>query len=288
MGLQMSCIESEKLGRYFDGELGETERAAVEGHLSHCTRCESELAAITSIRHKIVAADTAEAPVQLWAFIAASLEKSAHSSSPGPVRKISQPRVFRKFGAAASIAAAVGIVALAVFWIGRGTTAHAALDFAILLDSIADGGAVQAFDRFIVHHGGRAIKPDDAHRSAPDLDFEVPPGLPGGWQRGATYCLDFGGSKGIAAAYTRDDGEFMAAIFHPPVRREDFGSHKDLPCVIGKHRGHSVEVGEWRMVHLTDPSTCHCILSRIADDDELAGVMAAVAPRSKPADGHGH
>jgi len=284
----MSCIEPEKLGRFFDEELPEAERGEIDRHLRQCPQCRSELAALTSIRDEIGAVDIAEPPAELWESIEASLDAAARPSETDHHRQHAEMSVFRRFRAAASIAAAVGIIGFAAFWIGRGEPAQAAaVDFGILLDSISEG-AIQAFDRFITHHRGVSIDPADAQRSAPDLDFEVPADLPGGWRRAKTYRLDFGGLQGIAASYVRGDGEFLATIFHPPVKKENFGTHKDYPCVIGMHRGHSVKVGDWRMVHLTDPTTCHCVLSRTTDDDLLASVMSAIAPRSTPSGDHNH
>ena len=74
-------------------------------------------------------------------------------------------------------------------------------------------------------------------------------------------------------------------LFHRPVQKEDYGTHKDHACVVGKHRGHKVEVGQWRLVHLTDPTTCHCVLSRLDEQTELPAVMAAVAPDSPASHG---
>jgi hypothetical protein len=74
------------------------------------------------------------------------------------------------------------------------------------------------------------------------------------------------------------DGELVGVIFHPPVLKEQFGTHDDRDCVIGKHRGHAVEVGEWSLVHVTDPTTCHCVLSRLDHERELADVLPLVAP----------
>ena len=284
----MSCIELEKLGRYLDAELSEKERTEIESHVRQCPHCTSELAALTSMHDQIAAVKTVNPPPGLWESIETSLDSAASPTHSEQFRQPPAPSNFRKFRAAASIAAAIGIVGFAAFWISRGTTAQAAtVDFAVLLDSIS-AGAVEAFDQFIRHHNGRPIDPADAQRSAPDLDFEIPAELPGEWRRARTYRLKFGGSQGLAASSPRGDGEFLATIFHPPVKQENFGTHKDYPCVVGKHRGHSVQVGEWRMVHLTDPSTCHCVLSRITDDDQLASVMSAIAPRSKPSEGHGH
>ncbi|MCA9250286.1 MAG: zf-HC2 domain-containing protein [Phycisphaerales bacterium] len=284
----MLCIEPEKLGRFFDGEVSETERTEIESHLRRCSLCASELADLESMRDQIAAAQTADPPTGLWESIEASLDSAASVGHAVHLQQLPGPSRVRRFRTAASIAAAVGLIGFAALWIGRGEPAQAAaIDFAVLLDSISEG-AVEAFDRFIKHHSGRPVDPADARRSAPDLDFEVPADLPGGWRRARTYRLEFGGSRGIAASYVRNDGEFLATIFHAPVKKENFGTHKDYPCVVGKHRGHSVQIGEWRMVHLTDPSTCHCVLSRITDEDQLASVMSAIAPRSKPSDGHGH
>ncbi len=284
----MSCIEPEKLGRFFDGEVSETERTEIESHIRQCSFCASDLADLSSMRDQIAAAQTADPPTGLWESIEATLDSAASVAHAVQLQQLSGPSNFRRFRAAAGIAAAIGIIGFAALWIGRGEPAQAAgVDFAVLLDSISEG-AVEAFDRFITHHSGLSIDPADARRSAPELDFEVPAALPGEWRRARTYCLNFGGSQGIAASYTRGDGEFLATIFHAPVKKENIGTHKDYPCVVGKHRGHSVQIGEWSMVHLTDPSTCHCVLSRITNDDQLASVMSAIAPRSKPSDGHGH
>jgi hypothetical protein len=93
----------------------------------------------------------------------------------------------------------------------------------------------------------------------------------------------------VAAWYERA-GEPLVVIFHPPVQTEDFGTHKDYPCVIGEHRGQKIVVGSWKMVHLTDSTTCHCVLSRLDERAELPAVMNAIAPvlRSRPSPGHMH
>ncbi len=284
----MSCVESELLGRFFDEEVSETERTEIESHLRQCSHCVSKLAELSLMRDNIASVQTPDPPSGLWNSIKASLDSETPTQRMVQSQNLPGSGRFRRFRAVAGIAAAVGIICTAAFWIGRGDSAQAAaVDFTVLLDSISEG-AVEAFDRFITHHSGQAIDPTDAHRSAPDLDFEVPADLPGGWRRAKTYRLEFGGSRGIAASYTRNDGEFLATIFHPPVKKENFGTHKDYPCVVGKHRGHSVKIGEWRMMHLTDPTTCHCVLSRVTDDAQLAELMSAIAPRSKPSEGHGH
>jgi hypothetical protein len=42
--------------------------------------------------------------------------------------------------------------------------------------------------------------------------------------------------------------------------------------------GYCVETGPWRLIHFTDPTTCHCILSKLTSDSDLKAVMAAVSP----------
>ena len=101
--------------------------------------------------------------------------------------------------------------------------------------------------------------------------------LPVGFRLQQVYVLQFGEHPGLAASYDRD-GEFLGVIFHRPVRDEQFGTHKDYDCVVGKHRGHEVKVGPWRLVHLTDPTTCHCVLSKLDESTGLSEVLAAVAP----------
>jgi hypothetical protein len=77
----------------------------------------------------------------------------------------------------------------------------------------------------------------------------------------------------------------MATICHLPVRREDLCTHRDYPCDIGQHRSHAVLVGQWRLVHLTAPSTCHRVLAR--DQHGLrAAFISAPAPLAIAAPAH--
>jgi len=87
----------------------------------------------------------------------------------------------------------------------------------------------------------------------------------------------FGDAPGLAARYERGD-EFLAAIFHKPVQCMNQDSNRALPCVVGEHRGRKVSVGDWSMVHVTDPTTCHCVLSRLDEAVELPLILDAVAP----------
>lgn len=179
---------------------------------------------------------------------------------------------------AAAIMLAVALGLLSVLGSFGGRAEAAPVNFAVILDALPLGPQ-EAFRKFLTLYQAEPSTPEQLRRFAPALDFNVPETLPGGFRRTAAYALDFGGRPGVAAAYLRD-GEFLATIFHAPVRKEDFGTHKDYPCVVGQHRGQKVEVGEWQLVHLTDPTTCHCVLSRMDEDSQLPEVFAAIAPGS--------
>jgi len=150
------------------------------------------------------------------------------------------------------------------------------VNFEVLLDALPLD-ARKAFRKFLVLYDAKEIAPAAAADLAPDLNFALPGVLPGGFRLQQVYALRFGEQPGLAASYDRD-GELLGVIFHQPVQREQFGTHKDYDCVVGKHRGHEVKVGAWRLVHLTDPTTCHCVLSKLSDTTGLPEVLAAVAP----------
>jgi hypothetical protein len=181
---------------------------------------------------------------------------------------------------------AVGLGTFGRLW--TGSTARAStVDFSVLLDALPLN-AQKAFSKFLMLYDARQASPTEAKRYAPDLNFDIPEELPGGFRLQAVYVLRFGELAGVAAAYDRD-GEFLGTVFHRPVNKENFGPHRDYPCVVGRHEGHKVSVGEWKLVHLMDPTTCHCVLTRLDEQTELPAVMAAVAPEL-PASGrrHGH
>jgi hypothetical protein len=55
-----------------------------------------------------------------------------------------------------------------------------------------------------------------------------------------------------------------------------------------QHRRHKVPVGEWSLVHLADPATCHCVLSRLDESTDLPAVIAAIAPCADFSAPHDH
>ena len=188
-------------------------------------------------------------------------------------------RIFQRPPAmAASVLFVVGAGVLAASWIGGGSVASAApVDFSLLLDALPLD-ADRAFQKFLTRYGARQVSVMQAKKYGAGLSFDLPETLPGGFDLKQVFVLRFGKHLGVAARYSRN-GELLAAIFHPPVEREHFGTHKDYACVIGQHRGHEVAVGDWKLVHLTDSTTCHCILSRLDDATELPAVMQQLAPQ---------
>jgi hypothetical protein len=284
----MCCEETERqLGRYIDNELSAAELDQVEAHLESCTSCQAEMAELRELAAGLAKAKSVPLPESLWQRIEWHLDQKTVTARP-------TPRVVRLRMRAAPWAIAAGVVlavGLGMFGLSSlETTAQAStVDFGVLLDALPLD-AHKAFRKFLVRYDAKPTTPIDAKRIAPDLNFDTPSVLPGGFRLQSVYALRIGSMKGIAAAYDRD-GEFLAAVFHPPMKHEKFGSHESYPCVIGEHCGHKVQVGDWKLVHLTDPTTCHCLLSRLDEQSEIPTVMTAIAPELGelgPADGHRH
>lgn len=274
----MNCPSArESLGAYLDGELPVEARATIDAHLAGCPACASELEIMRSVTASLAESTAIRVPTQLWSEIERRLNR--------PVQREPTPRNqflrVRRYALAASVLIAVGIGAWAFLSLGGDASVARAstVDFSILLDSLPKD-AVVAFEKFLNQYDARPVLASEAKRSAPQLDFEIPAMLQGGFRLERAYTLRFGDETGAAARYSRN-GEFLGAIFHRPVHREEFGTHKDYECVIGQHRGHAVAVGEWKLVHVTDATTCHCVLSRLKENSDLPAVLMAVAPRSK-------
>ena len=285
----MDCIEAQaKLGILVDDELAADEVAAVERHLAHCPSCAKESVALRALARRISTIPTVSAPARLWDAIESRLEESA---APLKSLRSSWPR--REFLAlAACLFLAVGLGSLITWWSGGGeSTANAAVvDFGPLLDGLRTDPTL-AFSQFLSKYQAKKTSAAEAKARAPDLNFDIPNELPGGFRLVEAFTLRFGDQPGAAATYMRN-GEFLGAIFHPPVQQEAFGTHKDYSCVIGQHRGHAVAVGDWKLVHLTDATTCHCVLSKLNEQTELPSVLATVAPHAStmtaPASHSGH
>ena len=269
----MDCeIAQPQLGLYMDKAMTTGERAALEAHLANCQRCVQELAEMTETVSALVPQAVVPVPEQLWSSIEARLDQADRHRSHRLLGRIFQ----RPPAMAASILFVIGAGVLATSWVGGGSVASAApVDFSVLLEALPRD-AQKAFSKFLARYDAKRSSPAEAKRFAPDLSFDVPEVLPGGFERQNVYVLRFGDLAGVAVTYDRN-GEFLGAVFHRPVHKENFGPHKDYPCVVGKHEGHKVSVGEWKLVHLMDPTTCHCVLSRLDEQSELPNVMAAVA-----------
>ncbi len=272
----MDCETAQpQLGRYLDKAMARGARAVIEAHPAKCPHCVEALAHMTETVSALVPQAGVTVPEQLWSSIEAQLDQAdRHRSRRLPWRIFQRPPAL-----AAGVLFVIGAGVLAAFWVGGSSEASAApVDFSILLDALPLD-ADRAFQKFITRYGARQVSVMQAKKQSADLSFDLPETLPGGVDLKQVFVLKFGGHPGVAARYSRD-GELLAAIFHPPVERENFGTHKDYACVIGQHRGHVVAVGDWKMVHLTDPTTCHCVLSQLDEATELPAVMQQLAPQS--------
>ncbi len=280
------CCEDYKLqiGRFLDNELTPDVRADVTEHLQTCSACNLELESLQELTLGISDSSEVSVPSDLWDSIECRLGADADRSAKRAVMNY-RPFRTRRWALAASLVFVVGLGMLGVSLMDNSAEAST-INFSVLLDGLPLD-AQKAFRKFLTLYDAQPGSPPDAKKFASSLDFETPPTLPGGFHLDSVYLLQFGDNPGVAASYIRGD-EFLATIFHAPVTNENFGTHKDYDCVVGKHHGHKVKVGSWKMVHLTDPTTCHCVLSQLDEASELPAVMAAVAPRASTANVHGH
>lgn len=271
----------DRLGAFLDGELPPGEVARVRAHVAACAACAAELGELRRLAERIRPGDAIELPAELWPSIEDRL-CAQEARSRRAARWFRFPIGIR-LAAAAAIVLMVGAIALGLF--ARPTASASEINFSVLLDELSlDVDA--AFKRFVELHSGRRSTAEQARRFGSSLNFAIPSELSGGFRLKEVYLLRIGSQPAVAARYDRQ-GEFLAAIFHPPVQKEDFGSHKDYECVVGPHRGHAVSVDRWTMVHVTDATTCHCVLSRLGHA-ELAPILRAVAPDLGETANHAH
>ncbi|MCG3127220.1 MAG: hypothetical protein CHACPFDD_02078 [Phycisphaerae bacterium] len=270
----------EVLGPYADGEGSADTRAAIEAHVRTCAECRCEVESLRQLGDRIATNAQVCVPPALWSRIETQLATAA------PRRRLVRfLRVRSILAAAACLVLAVG----GYFAIlqGLATRAEAApVNFSALLDGLSVD-AEKAFREFVELYRGRRVSSAAARQHASQLNFAVPEQLPGGFALNEAFALQIGDTPAAAAIYRRN-GEFVGAIFHRAIHPEDYGTYRDYPCVVGEHRGHRVQVGEWRLVHVTDATTCHCVLSRLDETKELPAILHAVAPDFKPAQSHSH
>ncbi|MEE9296457.1 MAG: zf-HC2 domain-containing protein [Phycisphaerae bacterium] len=273
-----------QLGLYLDEEMASDQRREVEEHLAGCPACSAELGELRALVSELAGHADVPVPDAVWSAIERRLDvEPARSPRTADVPFFRMP-----IAKVAAVILAVGLGLLALAWPEGGVSKALAseVNFSVLLDALPVD-ARKAFTKFLVLYDAQKSSPFRARQYAPGLNFDLPNDLPGGFRLETVYLLRFGDRPGIAATYGRDD-DFLGVVFHRPVQRENFGRHKDYPCVIGKHRGHKVSIGEWRLVHLTGPTTCHCVLSRLNEHTELPAIMAAVAPMLSASSPHGH
>lgn len=267
----------EHMGLWLDGELPPELELALTGHLETCPACAAEFDSlrkvVSGLEHADLAGD-AVAPAAVWDGIQDRLATRTVSAVPR-IRRLHWLR--RPLAAAASLGLLIGAAVFVATWLspaGQVATATT-VDYSVLLDPLPD--VDRAVQRFLKHYDGRAIAPGLIPRVAPNLRLTTPAELPGGYRLEGTYSLQFGASTGIAAVYRRNN-EPLFVFFHPPVNLEKLGVHRESHCDVAGRSGHCVEVGGWRLMHFTDPTTCHCLLSRIEDQQQVEAVLAAVSP----------
>ena len=269
----MDCKEAgDWLGALMDGACPPDVRGTLDDHLLDCPTCRNELRALRAATAALAEPPDADVPDALWPAIEKRLDAP-------PVNHVGAwLRGRRPWAIAAGVVLAFGISTVVYERVGgRSSEAAAApINFSVLLDALPLD-AEKAFRKFLILYDARSITSSDARRHAPELSFGIPDDLPGGFRLAGVFALRFGDAPGLAARYERGD-EFLAAIFHKPVQCMNQDADRALPCVVGKHCGRRVSVGDWSMVHVTDPTTCHCVLSRLDEAVELPPILDAVAP----------
>jgi hypothetical protein len=272
----------EWLGRSVDNECAAEARQAVETHAATCPSCSRELQALRRLATVIGRANPTPVPADLWGAIEGRLTALER-------RRRAIVFSFRRLAAAAAVllvAVGVGLLATHGGWDGARPAQAGTVDFGVLLDGVKMDPD-RAFDAFLALYKPEEISPAQAKAYAPGLTFELPDVLPDGFQRVAVYKLHIGDKRGVAARYVRN-GELLGFIFHPPILEMRFGERENRSCFIGQVQGHAVDVGEWTLSHLTDPTTCHCVLSKLDRESELPAIMEAIAPGSGAAPQAGH
>lgn len=280
----MTCqTVQEQLGAYLDGELPPDQASQVRQHVEACADCASQLERLRELIERLPWAGESKAPENLWSSIEHRLDRSAANRT----RRMLRHWLRRPVAAAASIALLIAAGVFVTAWLTSGTTTARAttINFGVLLDGLT-ANADDAVAGFLRYYHAESIPTGAAHAVAPRMSFAVPAELPGGFRLEQVYRLRLRSDVAIAARYRRGQ-EPLAVFFHPPVDKEQMGVHAETHCLVGGRHAHSVEVGPWRLVHFTDPTTCHCVLSRLDMQSELPAVMTAVAPAftGEPTDG---
>jgi hypothetical protein len=288
----MECREAqERIGAYLDGELPQDVADDLRRHVAGCDACARALQKQEELIRALVAVDPAggiSAPPNLWQAVEARLDSPADAPRRETHRLIS---FFRKpLAIAASIAVFLGVGTFTVLMLTESAQVAEAtqVDYTVLLDGLS-GRVDAAIERFLAYYDAQPIPASEAHAAAPALSFAVPPRLPGDFVLRQAYRVRFGEAPGVAAVYERGE-EPLVVFFHPTVDGEKCGTYRQRPCIIGERHGHQVQVGDWRLLHFMDPTTCHCVLTKLGPGSrDLSEIVHIVAPDyASPADQHGH
>lgn len=272
----MDCISArEELGPYLDGELSAERVAALETHLRTCPPCAVERSRLQNLVAQIQSSSPqvpAPAP-DLWDRIEARLETRRRQS---PFTRL----LHRPLAMAASLAILLGAGASVAFWLNQSAQVAQAdtVDYRILLDGVAKD-ADAAVDRFLKHYQAIPMDAGAITTQSSPLHFAIPQMLPGEYRLQDSYQIRIGRREAYAARYRRDsDGDMVFTCFHRPMNKTLLGVHRESHCALAKG-SHAVEAGPWQLIHFTDPTTCHCLLSRETSEPLLREMLAAISPQ---------
>lgn len=286
----MDCLfVQSQLGAMIDGELPADQAAALESHLQSCEACRREQASLVALTAGFapLAAEAVGVPTSIWAGIEARLDSDRPVEVVGAGAPGGPSLIYRFFHRPLAIAASLALLIGAATSIGillsSGSRAAQAdtIDYRILLDHVGTD-ADAAVERFLRYYKAERMSREDVFRTATNMSFALPDQLPGDYLFEESYRVTFGRGPGYAARYRRADGEPVFVFFHAPMCKRQTGVHCDSKCALARG-SHAVTVGAWRLIHFTDPQTCHCLLSRSTDQQALRSMLAAISPEMDPA-----
>jgi hypothetical protein len=271
----MDCDKAqEMMTALMDGEMTDRQTAEAQAHLAQCAECRSECErarAMSPLLGEYERATRVNAPADLWLAVEDRL-----GTRPSQVRMRFLHPFRRPLALAASLALLIGAGLLFTIAFDRTSPpAQAALvDYSILMEGVTTD-VHASIKRFLDHYKAQPVDLTGAHHHAPALSFDVPESLPGGYRRAQVYQLRFGKSPGVAATY-EGTGKPLFFFFHPMT--DNTAGPSGTTCKVGELHGSEIAVGQWRLLHIMDATTCHCVLTTLDSGPQLESIVRAVAP----------
>ncbi len=277
----MHCQQiREQLGPWIDGELPQTQAAAIEAHLRACDACRREADILRRIVRTLAAVDReSDLPETVRAAVWQRIETTLDARQPAPPAlpdRPPQPRIWRLLRptlAAAAILVAVGLGTYS-FLATNGPAIAAEIDLRPFLEQ--SGRDISAgLNALMQRYGGREVSPEALARQV-RLRVHLPEKLPLGLRLDSAYLLHMGHHHRAAALLLRGRAGQLLLIQCPGGTKKELGNVQCIACRLGGKPGHLAEVGPLQIGHIESPNVCVCIVSALPDTDALSRVLEKV------------